>query len=117
ELVLLRDEKLRQPLPVAVAPTVDSAARMLAASLAAARTQLVPERRCENALRAGHAEQAEADARAGISAFANAVIARTCLVWALRAAGAPSTDVLVVTREILAIDSVSPHALEAAAVS
>lgn len=117
ELVLLRDEKLRQPLPLAVAPTIDSAADVLAASLAAARRQLVPERRCENALRAGQAPQAEADARAGIAAYPRAAIARTCLVWALRQRGAPATEVLAVAREILAIDSVSPHGLEAAAVS
>jgi tetratricopeptide (TPR) repeat protein len=117
ELVLLRDEKLRQPLPVAVAPTVDSAAHALARSLAAARAQLVPERRCENALRDGHGREAEADARDGIAAYGDAALARTCLVWALRQRGAPPKEVLGVAREILAIDSVSPHGLEAAAVS
>ena len=51
DLVLLRDERLRQPLPDAVAPKLDSAAILFARSIVAARGQLTPERRCENALR------------------------------------------------------------------
>jgi len=46
QLVMLRDEKLRQPLPDAVAPKLDSAATVFARSIAAARAQLVPQRRC-----------------------------------------------------------------------
>jgi len=117
DLRLMRDDRLRQPLPTVVAPTVDSAARVLAAELSAARGQLVPERRCENALRDGHPDEAAADARAAIAAYANAAIGRTCLLWAMRQRGAPSEQVLTVAREALAIDSANPHALEAAAVA
>ena len=78
-LVLLRDEHLRQPLPDATAPNLDSAAHMFARSLANARLQLVPERRCENALREGSALRAVAAAREGVNAYPASTIARTCL--------------------------------------
>jgi tetratricopeptide (TPR) repeat protein len=117
ELVLLRDERLRQPLPEVTAPKLDSAAVVFARSLAAARTQLVFERRCENGLRDGHADAAIAAAKAGVAAYPRSTIARICLAWALRQSGAPSATVLSVAREILAIDSTSFHALESAAIA
>lgn len=117
ELVLLRDERLRQPLPDATAPKLDSAATLFARSIAAARAQLPPERRCENALRDGSAEGAIASAREGITAYPRSAIARTCLVWALRQNRTPSTQVLAAAQEVLDIDARSFHALEAAAVS
>ena len=67
-LVLLRDERLRQPLPDATAPKLDSAAVFFARSIAAARVQLVHERRCENALRAGSGLRAVEAAREGVNA-------------------------------------------------
>ncbi|MGH7620257.1 MAG: hypothetical protein ACREPM_23825, partial [Gemmatimonadaceae bacterium] len=115
QLVLLRDEWLRQPLPDAAAPKLDSAAMMFARSIAAARAQLVPERRCENALREGSASRAIAAAQAGIEAYERGAIARTCLVWALRQTKTPATRILDEAKAVLAIDSVNPHALEAAA--
>jgi tetratricopeptide (TPR) repeat protein len=116
-LVLLRDERLRQPLPDAAAPKLDSAALLFARSIAAARAQLAPERRCENALRAGSGLRAVEAAREGVAASPRGAIVRTCLVWALRQNGAPATEVLAEAESLLAIDSVSPHGLEAAAVS
>lgn len=116
-LVLIRDERLRQPLPEAAAPKLDSAAALFARSIAAARAQLVPERRCENALRAGTGARAIETAKEGIAAYPRGAIARTCLVWAMRQTGSPSTDVLAEARALLAIDAVNPHGLEAAAVA
>jgi tetratricopeptide (TPR) repeat protein len=116
-LLLLRDERLRQPLPDATAPKLDSAAMMFARSVAAARVQLVPERRCENALREGSGLRAIEAAREGIAAFPRGAIVRTCLVWALRQNGAPAAEVLAEADSLLQIDSVSPHGLEAAAVA
>jgi tetratricopeptide (TPR) repeat protein len=115
ELVLMRDERLRQPLQDAAAPKLDSAAQIFARSLAAARSQLTYERRCENNLREGRADDAIAVAREGVAAYPHSTIARTCLVWALRQRGSPSTEVLAVAQEILAIDSTSFHAIDAAA--
>jgi len=116
-LVLLRDERLRQPLPDAAAPKLDSAAVLFARSIAAARVQLAPERRCENALRAGSGLRAIEAAREGVAAFPRGAIVRTCLVWALRQNGAPATEILAQAESLLAIDSVTPHGLEAAAVA
>ena len=116
-LVLLRDEHLRQPLPDATAPNLDSAAHMFAKSLAAARLQLVPERRCENALRDGSALRAVAAAREGVTAFPASTIARTCLVWALRQSTGVSNELLAVSRDLLKVDSTNIHAIEGAAVA
>jgi tetratricopeptide (TPR) repeat protein len=116
-LMLLRDERLRQPLPDATAPKLDSAAVLFARSIAAARVQLMPERRCENALRAGSGLRAVEAAREGVNAYPHGSIVRTCLVWALHQNGAPPKEVLAEAESLLAIDSVSPHGLEAAAVA
>jgi hypothetical protein len=116
-LVLVRDKRLRQPLPPAIAPTLDAAADQFARSVVAARTQLDDQRRCENALREFQGAHAIQSARAGIAEYPGSTIARTCLVWALRATHAPATDVLSTARELLALDEGSAHALEAAAVS
>jgi tetratricopeptide (TPR) repeat protein len=117
EIVLLRDERMRQPLRDALAPRLDSAAALFAAEIVAARRQLVPERRCENALREGSGSRALATAREGVKAYPHSVIARTCLIWALRQTAAPATTVLAEAREILGIDPQNPHGLEAAAVA
>lgn len=116
-LMLLRDEHLRQPLPDAAAPKLDSAALMFARSIAAARAQLAPERRCENALRAGSGLRAVEAAREGVAVSPRGAIVRTCLVWALRQNGAPAAEILASADTLLGIDSVSPHGLEAAAVA
>jgi len=115
-LVLLRDEHLNQPLPDVTAPRLDSAAQLFAKSIAAARSQLVPERRCENALREGSQLRAIAAAKEGVAAYPQSTIARTCLVWALRQ-GTSSNELLTVSREILAQDSMNVHAIEGAAVA
>ena len=114
-IVLSRDSKLRQPLPTAIGPGLDEAADQFARSAAAARAQLVHQRRCENALRDGKGADALASARAGVATFAQSTLARTCLIWALRATHSPAVEVLSVSQQLLAIDSVNPHALEGAA--
>ena len=114
-LILLRDENLRQPLPEVTAPKLDSAAQLFAKSIAAARGQLIPERRCENALREGSGNRAIAAAKDGVAAYPQSTIARTCLVWALRQIKSASNELLTVSREILAQDSMNVHAIEGAA--
>jgi tetratricopeptide (TPR) repeat protein len=114
-IVLVRDVKLRQPLPDAAGVNLDEAAEQFARSAAAARAQLVPQRRCENALRDGKGAEALVNARAGVSAFAQSTLARTCLIWALRSTHSPAAEVLAVSQQLLAVDSVNPHALEGAA--
>ncbi|HEX5437680.1 MAG TPA: hypothetical protein VFW98_11010 [Gemmatimonadaceae bacterium] len=117
DLVLMRDEKLRQPIPEAVAPKLDSAAKIFAAAIAAARMQLIPERRCENAMNAMDADHAIVEARAAVERYPRSTIARTCLMRALRQAGQSAAEVLSVAQAVLAIDSTSVHALEGAALA
>ena len=50
QIVLMRDQALRQPLPEVSAPKLDSAAALFAKAIAAARAQFVDQRHCENAL-------------------------------------------------------------------
>lgn len=117
ELVLWRDLRLRQPVPAITSISFDRAIDDLAARLNEARVQLVYQRRCENALRDGQGAQALRFAREGIALYPRGALVRTCLVWALRATGAPAAAVLDEAHAILAIDSAAAHALEAAAVS
>ena len=107
ELVLFRDERLRQPLPEVSAPKLDSAAGLFARSIAAARSQLIYERRCENALRDGSASRAVSAARQGIATFEQGAIARTCLVWALRQNKTSVETILTEANAVLAIDSMN----------
>ncbi len=117
QLVLIRDKRLRQLLPPAGAATLDAAADELARSIVAARAQLDHQRRCENSLREMQGARALEAARAGVASYPRSTIARTCLVWAMRATGAPAADVLATAGELLALDESNGHALEAAAIS
>lgn len=116
-LILSRDDRLRQPLPTVRAPTLDSAATLFAQAIVAARTQLSAQRRCENFLREANEFRAETAAREGIATYPNSTIARTCLVWSLRQQGAPAAKVVAAAREVLAIDSMSFHAVESTAIA
>ncbi len=117
KLVLYRDLRMRQPLPTVTANSFDRAVALLATRVNEARLQLRHQRRCENALRDGNGARAIQSAREGIASTPRAALARTCLVWALRATGAPAAQVLAEAKELLEIDSGAPHGLEAAAVS
>ena len=116
-LVLYRDVRMRQPLPSVTAKTFDRAVSQLVVKVNEARAQLKFQRRCENALRDANGARAIQAAREGISAYQRGALARTCLVWALRATGAPATQLLAETEQLLDIDSVSPHGLESAAIA
>lgn len=116
-LVLLRDERMVQPLTPAEGATIDRAAAIFAQEIVSARRQLTPQRRCENGLREGKRENAIIAGREGVAVYANSSLARTCLMVALRTSGRSATEVLQVAREILAIDAGSYHALDAAAVA
>jgi tetratricopeptide (TPR) repeat protein len=116
-LLLTRDSRLRQPLPVAVAARLDDAADTLARLIAVARAQLTAQRRCENALARGNASVAMDAARQAVTAYPRSTIARTCLLWAMKAAGTPHAQVLAVAKDVLATDSTSAHALQVAAMA
>ena len=117
DLVLWRDLRLRQPIPAVTSNNVDRAINDLAAKIHESRSQLRYQRRCENALRDGQGTQAIRAAREGIAGYPRGALVRTCLVWALRAIGAPAADILAESKAILDIDAEAPHALEAAAIA
>ncbi|HEY4304782.1 MAG TPA: hypothetical protein VGM82_09965 [Gemmatimonadaceae bacterium] len=112
EIVLTRDEAMRQPIIEVAAPKLDSAAMLFARALHAARAQLTNERRCENALHDGDPQRAISTTREAIAAFPRATVVRMCLVYALHQTHAPAADILGVTKQVLAIDSNNVHAIE-----
>ncbi len=114
-LSLVRDERLVQPLRAVRAPTLDSAAALFALSVQAARVQLYPHRRCENAARQLRFQQAIDAARAGLVADAPQAILRTCLMTSLVQIGADSRQVLHEADAVLAVTPESYWALESAA--
>jgi len=115
ELVLWRDLRMRQPIPAITSNTLDRAVDQLAARLNEARSQLRYQRRCENFLRDGEGARAIQAAREGVATYGRGALARTCLMTAYKLTGAPATQVLQEAQGVLAIDSVSPFALETAA--
>lgn len=117
ELILVRDEALRQPLPEVSAPKLDSAAVLFAKALHAARAQMLYQRRCENALHDGDGRRALVAAREGVATYSRSTVARMCLVWSLYQTHAPASEVLDVAKAILAVDSNNVHAIEFAAVA
>jgi tetratricopeptide (TPR) repeat protein len=116
-LVLMRDRRLSEPLPPATATELGATADQFARALAAARMELAPQRRCENALRDAEPARALQFAREAVAAYPSGVVAHVCLAWALRASGAPATDVLDAANKVLAGDSLNPHGLESAAIA
>lgn len=116
-LVLYRDLRMRQPIPAVSGTNFDRAVTQLAARINEARQQLRYQRRCENALRDGSGSRAIQSAREGIAANQRSALARTCLIWALRATGAPATQVLAEAQGLLDIDPGAAHGLEHAAVA
>ena len=116
-VVLMRDKRMRQPLPSVTGATIDEAAIAMAKQLNASLIQSVYVRRCENSLRELKAAQGIAQSREAIAQYPNAVLARVCLAWALRQTTAPAASVLEVADQALAIDPKSFHALESAAIS
>ena len=114
-LVLVRDERLVQPLPRAAGSSVDGVAATLAESVRKSRLQLVPHRRCENSVRDGALPAAIAHARAALAATPDGVIARSCLLTAMVLSGAPAAELLREAELSLATSPSDYHALDAAA--
>jgi tetratricopeptide (TPR) repeat protein len=115
-LVLMRDPRLSEPLVPAAAQELGIAGEQFARSIAAARAELAPQRRCENALRDAEPQRALQFAREAVAAYPG-VLAYVCLTWALRATGAAATEVLSAAKQIIDRDSLNPHGLESAAIA
>lgn len=116
-VVLMRDKRLRQPLPVVTGVSIDEAAVALAKHLNSSLVQSVYVRRCENSLRELKGANGIAASREAIAKYPGAVLSRICLVWALRQTNASPASVLEVAEQVLAADPNSFHAIESAALS
>jgi tetratricopeptide (TPR) repeat protein len=114
-IVLVRDERLLQPLPPVVGRDVEAAAQQLAVSVRDARKQMIAQRRCENALRDFKPDQAIQAAREGIQLYPRAAVARVCLVLAYLNAGTRADWIVQTSREVLDQVPNSYWALDAAA--
>ena len=117
QLVLARDMRMRQLLPVVVDPDPEAAGAKMAAAVNEARKQLVPHRRCENHLRDGRTPAAIEAALEGVRLYPRSTLARRCLLTAYVHGGRPADSVLVIANEMLRVDSTSFHGLEGAAQS
>src|SRR3989440_7351848 len=113
----MRDLRMAEPLPTTTGTDLGLAAEQFARELTAARNELAPQRRCENALRDAEPQRALQFAREAVAAYPQGVLAHVCLTWALRATGAPATEILAAARGVLAGDSLNPHGLESAAIA
>ncbi len=107
QLALMRDWRMRQPLPVIHAPSVGKAAEALAVEVTAASGQMPGLRRCENAMRAGDYPTAMREATQAVRAYPLSVFARTCLMAAVASAGLPSDSVRAIAEAVLAVDSLN----------
>jgi hypothetical protein len=115
-LVLSRDNKLTQPLPIAEG-NVGQVASAVVKSVREARKQLPAEAKCRLAStdRPPKYAEAMAAAQAGVVAYPQATLARICIVNALAASGAGPDTIIAVANQILKIDPRNRVALELAA--
>jgi tetratricopeptide (TPR) repeat protein len=104
-LARIRGWNMQQPLPVVRAATADAAADLVAGEVLKARTQLTGLRRCENALAKSDLATAARSAEQAIRTYPRAVIARDCLIAALRDGTTGADSLLRVANEALALDS------------
>ena len=114
-LILARDVRMQQPIPETVDADIERAAARVASAVMEARRQLVPQRRCENAMREGRPTQAIEAAREGVRAYPRSTLARRCLLAGYLAVGTSADTVLATVNDILRVDSLSFYALEGAA--
>lgn len=104
-LARIRGWNMQQPLPVVRANTADAAADLVAGEVLKARAQLTGLRRCENALAKGDLATAARSAEQAIRVYPRAVIARDCLIAALRDGTTGADSLLRVSDDALALDS------------
>jgi tetratricopeptide (TPR) repeat protein len=112
---LLRDKRLAFDVPVIEAPSADSAAALIVATIVRVRGQLVAHRRCENGVRDGGVEVAIADARRVAPTLPSASLLRACVVTAMALTGADAREVLKEADQLLAEQPGAYYGIEAAA--
>lgn len=110
-LLLARDTRISQPLPVVNAGTPNDLARNIERAVLDARKQMNDEKVCYNAIRDNQPAKAVAAAQAGIAKYPNATFARLCLANALMEMKAPPDSTLRVLNEVITIDPKNSMAL------
>lgn len=111
-LAMIRDLRLSQPV-TSEGATVGEAAEAAAREIIAARRQIAGLRQCENFSRDGKHAEAIAAAAAAVTAFANAVPARLCMLGSLLKLDRPPFDsVAAVARAVLTVAPANAIALE-----
>lgn len=116
-LILTRNARLIQPLPTIVGRDVAVVGAQLTAAILEARQQLIPHRRCENAVRLGDGRTALAAARAGVALYPRGTLLRICLVVASLIGGTPANEILDETNAVLDVLPDNYWALDATAQS
>jgi hypothetical protein len=109
-LARIRNWTMQQPLPPVRGGTPEAVGEAVAGEVIKARAQLVGLRRCENALSKSDLATAAREAEAAIRAYPRAVIARDCLIAALRDGTTGADSLLRVAEDVLAIDSTNTFA-------
>ena len=107
QLRIMRDWRLRQPLPVVRAASAGAAADTLARYVVEARSQMVGLRRCENFAREGKLRDAAGAAEAAIAQYPASTLARNCLAIVLPFNEAPADSIRKVTEALLARDTLN----------
>lgn len=106
-LVLVRDPRVREPLPPVRGAGAEQAANALARMVVRARAQSDDVRRCENLARASSVGPAIRAAERAIAAFPTSLLARNCLVRILATQPGLQDSVLRVAAYIIARDSLN----------
>ena len=109
-LARIRGWNMQQPLPEVRASTTAAAAEQVAGEVLKARAQLTGLRRCEHALAKGDLAAAARSAEQAIRVYPRAVIARDCLIAALRDGTTGADSLLRVSDDVLALDSTNTFA-------
>jgi len=123
-LGLARDVTIAQPLPPVDAANANDAGKAVEHALSDVRKQLADNKDCEAAVRDKQWAKAVVAARAGITKYANATIARLCLANLYAEQGSAATDstakrafadsVIAVASEIERLDPLNSSALRLA---
>jgi len=106
-LSLVRDPRMREPLPLVRGVGRDAAATALARAVVRARAQMDLLRSCENHARDGRFDAAARAATQAIARYPDALLARTCLMRVAATQSVPADSVIRLAEWILARDSVS----------
>jgi len=105
ELVLVRDPRRRQPLPVIRSADPSAAADTLVLHVLKARTQMTGLRRCENRAREGRAADGLREAEIALKGYPRSTLLRLCMAEVLAATSAMADSVRKLAEWVIEADS------------